>query len=1087
MNTLYDLTKRIDTLTYNSQQVLNALIRSCVASGSSSGYRVKKYGQEIELTREDIYCLYSFYEEWKAAGFPGDSTTFYKLLGEADRRFSATGTPVTDAVAKHGRILYMASTNTGDPDSAWVERIRESASPAATVSTAPIPINLRSPLYDENLSTKSFSQYETYLFPMGYHRNELLGTPGNGEDYVAGGRNWMFDVSDTLMLTGRHIVAGAVSNPANRVANYRDSNTTLSWGTESYAHADDSLAAGRRSVANADVSMASGERSVAYGRWSNALGGKEVRTLGDGSLATNWGTTAGGARSTAGNYGAVTGGWPYAFTFETVATDAQVSTDCEAIVTPEGTCMASSTADMLRDAASKDVLVVSAAEAGKARLKNFDIRVGDMVYVYDLSYVKDGNPVECTDENGYTNRLFSAKVTAIANNPGGGYRVTLDRPVPSEYSGVGSLASGKVAAYMRGGVSLGEDSAALNHFTIAAGERQAVVGSSNVPSLDANFVVGVGSSYIEPDGKRANGLLVGSEYGYMKLADGSAMVGVSGDDGRSGDDENVSLFRGAFVQAGTTATGDGMTRLNVRPTNALMTSYISQSGSELTYARFGVANTYGTLSSVGEVSALLHGVRGVAVLASGSYIAADSTELNLVDYMLSKSDSIIRAHDNAVGIYSASDIEIRNLNRGISINASSYLTQSFTRLFLNGETFGAFTATDKAQSFQIDNSGTEGREKIPFTYMTGQSGFFHSTYNGNDDVTQSIVPNVSEWDNGTSVHSFNSTVADGNTFETVSIAVPAHKVANAPLKHPLLVVGRYAEGDTTVDDVETKHLAFLDDMPRCSSGVVSRAGFAYNPLDGQCGPNYVLAPNDSTIVCMPALKAISGQWKIGLWSVPQGSGIQVNRINLIEGSPNGDSVLCTLYGIKYSLNGQQMSLQFNCVMGNDIGNNVTGVGVNIGLGCAVDTVNTMGGIANSTVGGAVSQNTLSYTSFIGSIQRITSSTPYSVDSNIAIGGTANVLGVALNDGTVMVYMTAPGSTFESNGRYRVTLTGTIPCMPAIECCGNANTSAWQYAMRTAVGRLDHFNLYDWVSGLADNPNVLGTGLLHRFLYDQVES
>ena len=55
MDTMYKLTKQIDALTYNSRAVLNALVRSCIAAGSSNGYTVKRFGVELTLGRTDIF------------------------------------------------------------------------------------------------------------------------------------------------------------------------------------------------------------------------------------------------------------------------------------------------------------------------------------------------------------------------------------------------------------------------------------------------------------------------------------------------------------------------------------------------------------------------------------------------------------------------------------------------------------------------------------------------------------------------------------------------------------------------------------------------------------------------------------------------------------------------------------------------------------------------------------------------------------------------------------------------------------------------------------------------------------------------
>ena len=63
------LTKELDALTYNSRSVLNALIRSTVASGTSQGYTVTRAGIKLTLSRVDIYRLYQFYQAWAVNDF----------------------------------------------------------------------------------------------------------------------------------------------------------------------------------------------------------------------------------------------------------------------------------------------------------------------------------------------------------------------------------------------------------------------------------------------------------------------------------------------------------------------------------------------------------------------------------------------------------------------------------------------------------------------------------------------------------------------------------------------------------------------------------------------------------------------------------------------------------------------------------------------------------------------------------------------------------------------------------------------------------------------------------------------------------
>ena len=859
------------------------------------------------------------------------------------------------------------------------------------------------------------------------------------------------------------------------MANYRDSNTTLSWGTDSYALADAALAVGRRSVANADVSIASGERSAAYARWSNALGGKGVRTLGDGSLATNVETTAGGERSTAGNFGSVTGGWPYAFTFETVTTDAQVSTECEAYVTTEGTCMASSTVSMLQDAASKDVLVVSASEVARARLSSFDVKIGDMVCIYDLSYVKDGVTVECTDDAGYTNRLFSARVTAVSSNPGGGYRITLDSPVPSEYSGAGSLAGGKIATYMRGGVSLGQDSVALNHYTVAAGDRQTVAGSSNVPSLDARFIVGVGSSYIETDGRRANGLLIGEDYGYMKLADGTAMVGISGDDGSSGDSENVNLFKGAFMQAGSALDGEGITRLNVRPTYALMSSYIMSSGSPNMYADFGIANSLNSLTSVGSVTSLLRSYIGASIVASGNINGN-----NLVDYMLNHSDFIRPVPsmnaDNSVGIYAEKNIEIRSIGNtnypedtGINIQTESGLHQTFMKLYLSGDTYGALTATDTAKSFQLRNNGTASRENTAYNYMTAQSGFFHSTFDTTDE-NQTSVHGIDEWPNDTSVHSINSTVLVGSQYETASIAIPGTLLENnTKLMHPVVTVGRYAEGDRDISIVATRELAFLDDLSdasRISKGSIGAIG--YERTD---------PTNDTPIKDgrLPVMVRVGNEWKGTLDDVQVTGKVDITGnprtwysstldIGLTDGHQLG-----TIEDFQYILVDQYLSVDFVFKNKKTSGTNISGFMLPLMIGCGVEQISRAEGqydIAGGSSGQILRYNVLNGT---GSIRHANS------NSGVAYADELHASASVFTTGFMLLVIEMPNTShnFINNLAHRVHISGRVPFKASVDGCSE-NSSIRNSSIISNTTK-QNFSYADWCTTGGDNivPDTLG--------------
>ena len=575
MNTLYDLATRIDALTANSQQVLNALIRSCVAAGSSSGYKVNKYGVPIELTRSDIYHLYDFYQSWEAEGFPSGEDDFNSLLARADERWHTTSTDrsklATDAVVKHSKILYMtrdeavtlanaeaseaAASSESMSDDYWVAKVRTSASPKGTVSSAPIPLNLRTPLYDENLSVKSFSQFETYLFPMGYHRADIIGTPGNDEDYIAGGRNWTIDVTDTLQLGGNHIRLGRNSDTPPKLAGYGTKGLNISWGDDSYAFGNRSLAFVTHSVAQGDGSIVFGENCIGYGVNSFVAGGTDDATVGKISFATNFMNQAIGPYSFVANYLNAAGGWPYDFTFAVTDAD-MVKTECQfTYIESEDMCVAKTIPGYIDSNGLYRVIRISALKAQYPCLP-FDLKPKDSVVIYDMVRTNDSgqvhNPV---DREGFSADPFITQISTVSkvyklDNAGSPtdeldyYEITLSKPVPAD-AVYGNYIGGKIALrtvdrtrYDIDGkpiidepILLGDKSAVFGYANLSYGDNQTVVGQMSYPNKYAKFIVGVGSSYIQAqdsrDPYRSNGLVISDRYSYMKLANGKSYIGLS--------------------------------------------------------------------------------------------------------------------------------------------------------------------------------------------------------------------------------------------------------------------------------------------------------------------------------------------------------------------------------------------------------------------------------------------------------------------------------------------------------------------------------------------------------------------------------
>lgn len=1098
MDNLYGLTKRIDALTYNSQQVLNALVRSCIASGSSSGYRVVKYGNKIELTRADIYHLYNFYESWKAEGFPSGSAEFYSLLSAADARWGE-GSLATEAVAKHSKILYLNDGNASRSDETeyWTELIRESASPNATVSSAPIPLNLRTPLYDENLSVKSFSQYETYLFPMGYYRNEILGTPGNGESYLAGGKDWTIDASGTLKLNGNHIVMGSVSNPDARVANYLDSVTTLSWGDESYAVGSRSLALGNRSVAVGDDSASLCTESVSYGRSSLAVGYR-AKTLGMGSLSAGIQTVAGGASSVALNGCSETGGWAYKFTMKNVAPASEdtVAT-CPMMEYDEETrtCVPANSTSVYSSAASSTVLVVSAYEASNAALP-FDIKVGDYVNLYDLSYVNSsGMTVGPTSDAGYAARMVSDLVTGVTAMDDGSYQITLKNGIVPENKDFSPVVSGMIAATTRKvkfygdsgqviadrSMYLGEDSAALNYYTIASGARQTVVGSMNVPNYEANFIVGSGTSYIETERYRANTLLVSKRYSYMKLANGEAGIGVSTVGGTIHDGEGYKMYNGAFLVAGNVTAGESLVWANTGV--GMLRGKVGNTIS----GTIGIANKIDYFSKKGGVRALVQAVTGNAVITT--------TTGTMMDTMLTESD-IVKSGERSIGIYSADGIEIKNgggtsSERGIRIDSSSYLVVesdrsmklTFGSLILSGDTFGALTADSSARSFMLSGSSAVV-PGLAVAHEVGHSGF----YTGQKSADLPVAGGEN-WDSGTWFHMMCSTAPGSNGgYSSASIAIPwSHALSNG--YRPIVTVAKYGGGGAPW--IHSKELAYADEVPaatRATYGTIAKYGYQsetgtsvadlgqgvnrFLPVLVRRDPDVDSRPSPWEGNCPYTADSSGAYWLEGRF-IAGSDALWIARNDVSEAMVPSAALLC-IENIRYGLVNDILTVSFvisnvfsrpSLYYDNDSRTTTNGLLVPFLLDCGVEPVATAG--FESVASPDNTSVTLKCGSLHGTAQYYST-----VDTKIA--KPFNVAGLAFEDGMVMLSIQLPSTSdyFHNCGttRYRVTLTGAVPFRATKAGCAEPGTTERVNSLAASVASLHHFRIQDW-----DNRNGIGPG------------
>ena len=131
---LHELTKQLDVLSWNSRSVLNALIRSAMAAGSSSGFTVKRAGEDVSLSRDNIAILSEFYEEWESIGYVGGSdfnSLFIKIGGRYEDGM------LVESLVKHAQIMWMDSTNVSEKDNYgyWLNRITTMENPKWMTNT----------------------------------------------------------------------------------------------------------------------------------------------------------------------------------------------------------------------------------------------------------------------------------------------------------------------------------------------------------------------------------------------------------------------------------------------------------------------------------------------------------------------------------------------------------------------------------------------------------------------------------------------------------------------------------------------------------------------------------------------------------------------------------------------------------------------------------------------------------------------------------------------------------------------------------------------------------------------------------------
>lgn len=527
--TLERLTKEIDVLTYNARSVLNALIRSVLRYGTSNGYTVTKSSVELKLTRNDIYLLYRLYNEWAGLGFEKD--TFETACDNVREKFmpAANANPllVADAdsdellhaVVTHSKILYLNSSNKTEDNQYWIDQIINAADKTVILNSSPIPLNLRTPVFDENMEVDKYSQYETYLLPMGYYMSLILGSAGDEVDHVAGGRNWWFDVDNEFKVSAPNIVLGG-DDGTDRYT-YRSADEPSSGGVyTSYGY---SLAYGYNTKLRGTHDTVGGCSTYVFGNSSHGISHNsmiQARYAGiyaglNNQVHQENGMTAGGEDLVVlGSHGFAANrfnfvGFP-GMLFK-VPNLTKIDQDCEVVVNVcEG-----ETAKTLTKYNPTNILDIYDNQNELTPITWSKFKVGDQVIIYDqtingknyLSWFGVELHHQITsitgieDHGSYTRFILKDNIRFSEIGVDGG-RVA--RYSSSDYTSYTYEYSGTSATKTRR--YFGANSTALNYLTIAAGFNQTVAGCANFPMVKPNFIVGTG--YI-PEGDEIQTQYVG--------------------------------------------------------------------------------------------------------------------------------------------------------------------------------------------------------------------------------------------------------------------------------------------------------------------------------------------------------------------------------------------------------------------------------------------------------------------------------------------------------------------------------------------------------------------------------------------------
>ena len=767
------LTKELDALTYNSRSVLNALIRSTVASGTSQGYTVTRAGIKLTLSRVDIYRLYQFYQAWAVNDFatvpvPASSTggrifSFDEIRVEQDKTCviddggNQNCSATTDALVIHSQILFLNSNTLASQPSPvivgqtvndlaatsyWLNFLTEFNDPKLLSNSAPIPINLRTPVFDENMGTTAYNNHPTYLFPYQYFGMQLLGYAGDDTDHTGGGNSWTWQLDQYVSFETPAFASGGVNSQStykiNSERNYIIDNQTgkpfqetysTVWGFDTHARALGSTAGGTSSMVPryANHSTSIGFNNLASGIQSTSIGGVNNITAAQNSgvYAGKFNVAAAGA-SFATNSSNITGGVTFSFTLPQSNTSDECivdtsSSDCEAITVTTGSQFGA------------NVIAIDGNQ-----MNVFDELDGIVLYAYttfvsgtdssgNTYHSVDGDTFQTVSSN-IESIYYDNSVTSLNN---GKTIITLsdDIPNPARIDG-GSITRTTGRFGNRGTlISLGNSSAVFGEGNYASGVRQTVVGSFNRPvvvdtthrlisSREYNFrlsrfVVGTGSS----NEKRNNTLEV-YDGRLVAYANGQALADIPITDtqyststfiGFNVDDDNIRMI------------------FNSNRIEANVDGFILQ---KLT----GTENTLFIRSTDVDEIEIENWQKSIKI-QTGANTALSSTGIapNLTGL-----DIGIISGENAI-ISASALLSIQGNTLSLRSNSNAYISWD-ANLILDGNTYGALPTTDNQYAHEY-GTGTESLD-YNNTYLT-HSGFY--SINAFSTVLNSPNVSINDW------------------------------------------------------------------------------------------------------------------------------------------------------------------------------------------------------------------------------------------------------------------------------------------------------------------------------------------------------